>query len=167
MGVISDEVAVDDIQYLLLQRNPNIEHFSGHGEVDAIYLQGPGGHTQTPSERALSDLFGLVNKNGDIRCVVLNACYSEDQAVAISQRVGCVIGMAKEVSDDAARGLASSFYQGLAFGKSVKYSFLRGTNYLAMLGVPGEDIPKPHSSPLGRPREGLPRPGREGEGPAS
>lgn len=140
-------VSVDDIQYLLLQRNPNIVHFSGHGEVDAIYLQGPGGHAQRLSERALSDLFGIVNRNGNIKCVVLNACYSEEQALAISQHVDCVIGMAKEVSDDAARGFASSFYQGLAFGKSVKDSFLLGTNYLAMLGVPDEDIPKLHSSP--------------------
>jgi hypothetical protein len=139
-------VSVDDIQYLLLQRSPNIVHFSGHGEVDAIYLQGPGGHAQRLSERALSDLFGIVNKNGNIKCVVLNACYSEEQAIAISQHVDCVIGMAKEVSDDAARGFASSFYQGLAFGKSVKDSFLLGVNYLAMLGVPDEDIPKLHSS---------------------
>ena len=140
-------VSIDDIQYLLLQRRPNIVHFSGHGTTDAIYLQGPDGRAQRLSERALSDLFGIVNRDGNIRCVVLNACYSEEQAVAISQHVDCVIGMANAISDDGARGFASSFYRGLAFGTSVKDSFLLGTNYLAMLGVPDEQVPKLHSRP--------------------
>ncbi|MGA2665354.1 MAG: CHAT domain-containing protein [Nitrososphaerales archaeon] len=144
-------VSVEDIQYLLLQKSPNIVHFSGHGEVDAIYLQGADGHAQKLSERALSDLFGIVNRNGTIKVVVLNACYSEDQARAIAQHVGCVIGMTRAISDDGARGFASSFYQGLAFGKSVQDSFLLGTNYLAMLGVPDEDVPKLHHSPSADP----------------
>jgi hypothetical protein len=153
-------VSVQDIQYLLLQRNPNIVHFSGHGEVDAIYLQGPDGHAQKVSERALSGLFALVNKNGNIKCVLLNACYSEEQAEAISQHVDCVIGMARAISDDAARGFASSFYQGLAFGKSVNDSFLLGTNYLAMLGVPDEDIPKLHHAPSADPAKIFLNPGQ-------
>ena len=144
-------VSVEDIQYLLLQKSPNVVHFSGHGDVDAIYLQGPDGHAQKLSERALSDLFGIVNRNGSIKVVVLNACYSESQATAIAEHVGCVIGMTRAISDDAARGFASSFYQGLAFGNSVQDSFLLGTNYLAMLGVPDEDVPKLHRSPSADP----------------
>lgn len=137
-------VSIDDIQYLLLERRPNIVHFSGHGEVDAIYLQGPDGKAQKLSEQALSDLFEVVNRNGNISCVVLNACYSEEQAASISDHVDVVVGMSKAISDDGARGFASSFYQGLAFGSSVKDSFLLGTNYLRMMGVTEEQIPKLH-----------------------
>ncbi len=37
---------------------------------------------------ALSSLFSLLKD--DIRCVVLNACYSADQAEAIAQEIDCV-----------------------------------------------------------------------------
>lgn len=137
-------VSIDDIQYLLLERRPNIVHFSGHGEVDAVYLQGPDGKAQKLSGPALSELFEVVNRNGNIRCVVLNACYSEEQAASISEHVDAVVGMSEAISDDGARGFASSFYQGLAFGSSVKDSFLLGANYLRMMGVAEEQIPKLH-----------------------
>ena len=139
--------SIDDIQGLLLQHNPNIVHFSGHGATGGIFLQGPDGKAQMLSARSLSDLFGIVNANGAIKCVLLNACYSEEQAKAISEHVDCVIGMASAVSDEAARGFAAAFYQGIAFGHSVKDSFLLGVNYLGMRGLPDEQIPKLHTLP--------------------
>jgi len=140
--VMGPGVSIADIQGLLLQHNPNIVHFSGHGDQDAIVLEGPDGKAQMLSERSLSGLLEIVNRDGNIRCVFLNACYSEDQARAISKSVDCVIGMANAISDDAAREFAGSFYQGLANGRSVKDSFDLGKNILSAWNLPDEQVPK-------------------------
>jgi hypothetical protein len=135
-------VSIQDLQGLLLRHSPNVVHFSGHGDRSAIVLEGPDGQAQMLSERSLADLLEIVNRDGNIRCVFLNACYSEDQARAISKHVDCVIGMANAISDDAAREFAGSFYQGLANGRSVKDSFDLGKNILSAWDLRDEQVPK-------------------------
>lgn len=61
-----------------------------------------------------------------IFCVVLNACYSEQQAKAIANHIDCVIGMSKAISDAAAISFSTSFYQALGYGKDVKTAFNLG-----------------------------------------
>ncbi|HEV2390328.1 MAG TPA: CHAT domain-containing protein [Nitrososphaerales archaeon] len=140
--VMGPGVAIEDLQGLLLLHSPNIVHFSGHGDQNAIVLEGPDGKAQMLSERSLSGLLEIVNRDGNIKCVFLNACYSEDQARAISKNVDCVIGMTNAISDDAAREFASSFYQGLANGRNVRDSFDLGKNILAAWNLPDEQVPK-------------------------
>ncbi|HSS47354.1 MAG TPA: CHAT domain-containing protein, partial [Thermoanaerobaculia bacterium] len=69
----------------------------------------------------LARLLGQFNQN--LRCVVLNACYSEEQAQAIAQEVDCVVGMATAVADRAAIRFAAKFYEALAFGQTVQAAF--------------------------------------------
>lgn len=140
--VMGPGVAIEDLQGLLLQHSPNIVHFSGHGDQNAIVLEGPDGKAQMLSERSLSGLLEIVNRDGNIRCVFLNACYSEAQARAISKNVDCVIGMTNAISDDAAREFASSFYQGLANGRNVRDSFDLGKNILSAWNLPDEQVPR-------------------------
>ena len=83
-----------------------------------------------------------MNRDGNIRCVFLNACYSEYQARAISRHVQCVIGMENAISDDGAREFAASFYQGLTNGRSVRDSFDLGKNILSAWNLPDEQVPK-------------------------
>ncbi len=115
-------VRVIDIQKYLLRHRPNIVHFSGHGnEANEIILEDNSGNSKPVSVRALSRLFSVLKDN--IRCVVLNACYSEQQALAIAENIDCVIGMSKAIGDSAAINFATSFYQALGFGKNVKAAF--------------------------------------------
>ena len=140
--------SVRDLQELILRHKPNIVHFAGHGSpTNAIVLQDEDGRAQEVNARGLSELFGIVNANKNIKCVFLNACYSEQQAVAISKHVDCVIGMTTAVSDTAARAFAASFYQGLAFGFSIKDSYSLGHNQLALMNTPEEQSPKLHLDP--------------------
>ena len=60
----------------------------------------------------LGDLFRY--RRGKIRLVILNACYTRSEAVAISQHIDCVIGTNTSISDKAARVFAARFYQSLA-----------------------------------------------------
>jgi len=84
-------------------------------------------------------LFTSVNIN--IRLVVLNACYSEVQAKAIAEVVDCVVGMKKEIGDEAAIIFAEYFYSALGYGRSVKQAFEQGKVALILESIPEGDVP--------------------------
>lgn len=115
-------VRPSDLQAHLLRHRPDILHFSGHGGPgNAILLEGEDGATRPVDATRLARLLAQFNRR--LRCVFLNACYSEAQGSAIAREIDCVIGMSNEVLDRAAIRFAANFYQALAFGCSVKAAF--------------------------------------------
>jgi hypothetical protein len=98
------------------------------------------GNSKGVSPRALSQLFSVLKDN--IRCVVLNACYSEQQAQAIAEHIDCVIGMSRSISDPAAIGFATCFYQGLGYGRDIKTSFDLGCIEIELENLGEENTPK-------------------------
>jgi hypothetical protein len=134
-------VRVGDLQFYLNEEKPTIVHFSCHGTVGgSIILEDKDGNAVQIPKEALARVFNVLKDN--IRCVVLNACYSLEQAAAISQYIDCVIGMSSEISDDAAIAFASAFYLAIAEGRSLKNAFDQGINELMLWSIPEEDIPK-------------------------
>jgi len=134
-------VQATDLQHYLLRHQPDIVHFSGHGSVSSeIILEDVSGNSRPVSVRALSTLFSVLKDN--IKCVVLNACYSEQQAQAIAQSIDCVIGMSKAIGDDAAIGFATAFYRALGFGRDVKTAFELGCVQIDLEGLDEQDTPK-------------------------
>ena len=124
-------VRVSDLQELFLRYKPTIVHFSGHGSTSSeIILQDDLGTTRAIPPQALSNLFSIFQN--DIRCVVLNACYSNRQAKAIAKNIDCVIGMTDTITDVAARSFSSAFYQALGYGQSVKTAFDLGCGQIHM-----------------------------------
>ncbi|NUO10141.1 MAG: hypothetical protein HUU08_15980 [Candidatus Brocadia sp.] len=70
----------------------SIVHFIGHGSSESeIVLEDMVGKSQPVSSRAFSQLFSVLRDN--VKCVVLNVCYSEAQAKVIAEYIHCVIGM--------------------------------------------------------------------------
>ncbi len=111
---IKDRQAVkpDDVLQTILSYKPHIVHFSGHGqETGEICFEDEKGNIKTIPPDALASLFKLVNEH--VKCVLINACYSELQAKAISQFVPIVIGTKKEISDSAALKFSTGFYTAL------------------------------------------------------
>ncbi|MHC5763467.1 CHAT domain-containing protein [Nostoc sp.] len=85
-------VRVEDLRRALLDHQPHIVHFSGHGAgTQGLVLEDNFGVTQLVSSESLASLFELFR--GIVECVLLNACYSEVQAQAIHQHIDYVIGM--------------------------------------------------------------------------
>jgi len=118
-------VRVTDLQAHLLRHQPNIVHFSGHGSSDGqIILEDKAGRSKPVSPAALKRLFTTLKDN--IRCVALNACYSEAQASGIAESIDCVIGMTRAVEDESAIAFAASFYQALGYGRSIQTAFELG-----------------------------------------
>jgi len=133
-------VRVDDIMRCLMSHKPDIVHFSGHGEYGEILLENNDGTAYAVPAGALSKLFSLLKDN--IRCVVLNACYTEPQAKSISEHIDYVVGMSTAIKDKAAINFASSFYQALGFGRDIETAFDLGCLQIEMKGLNEQDTPK-------------------------
>jgi acyl carrier protein phosphodiesterase len=134
-------VSISDLQEHLLRHRPHIVHFSGHGaESSEVILEGPDGNSTTASVEALAMLFYLLKKN--IRCVVLNLCFSAPQADAIAEHIDCVVGMAKEIGDDAAIHFAQAFYRAIGYGESVEKAFELGKLETDLHGLDDAQVPQ-------------------------
>jgi len=134
-------VRVTDLQGHLLRHQPDIVHFSGHGsEASEIILEDDDGNSQEVPARALSKLFEIFKDN--IRCVVLNACYSKRQAQAIAEHIDGVIGMSKAIGDEAAINFAVAFYRALGYGENLKRAFDLGCNQINLQNLNEENTPK-------------------------
>jgi len=134
-------VRIGDLQFYLNQERPTIVHFSGHGsEIGEIMLEDNNGRAKSVPSKALARVFKILKDN--IKCVVLNACFSLDQARAINQHIDCVIGMSSSISDKAAITFSCAFYLALASGRSIKNAFEQGINEIMLWQIPEENIPQ-------------------------
>jgi CHAT domain len=76
-------VRTRDIHRQIMDFEPQIVHFSGHGEgEDGLVFEDVTGKAKLVNAEALAGLFELFTNH--VKCVVLNACYSEFQAEAIA-----------------------------------------------------------------------------------
>jgi hypothetical protein len=134
-------VRTDDLLQALNEDRPTIVHFSGHGSgAPGIVLHDATGGSKLVTAEALRHLFTALKD--DIRVVVLNACYSTEQARAIADVIDCVIGMNDSVGDEAARKFAASFYRALGFGRSVKNAFDQGIAAIKLDGLADDQTPE-------------------------
>lgn len=134
-------VRVDDLIRLLSHHQPTIVHFSGHGSGnDGLVLEDNSGQMQLVSTQALAKLFDLFQDQ--IECVLLNACYSEEQATAIHQHIDCVVGMNQAIGDAAAIKFSVGFYTGLMAGINYQDCFEMGCTSIDLQGIPEYLTPK-------------------------
>ncbi|MFK7945956.1 MAG: COR domain-containing protein [Saprospiraceae bacterium] len=119
---LESEFAVKSDKILLaLEDKPEIIHFAGHGNEEGIYITDRNGEAQLLDEAALTDLF---EDCASLKAVLLNACYSEKQAQAISTlkniaAIGYTIENDDEIPDEVAIEFSSGFYLGLGANKDV------------------------------------------------
>jgi CHAT domain len=129
-----------DIQRAMLDINPSIVHFSGHGTGDeGLVFEDETGSTKLVDGEALAGLFELFAEQ--VECVVLNGCYSEVQADAAAQHVNYVIGMKKAIGDKAAIEFAVGFYDALGAGRTVEFAHKLGCVAIRLAGVPEQLTP--------------------------
>ena len=133
-------VRPDDLIQALNEERPHVVHFSGHGSLaNELILLDQQRLPKRVTKDAMQCLFGAMKDN--VRLVVLNACFSEDQAAAVTKHVDCAIGMTKAIGDEAAITFAASFYRGLGFGRSVKDAFNQGMAALKLAGIAEDKTP--------------------------
>lgn len=129
-----------DLTRALLKHQPHILHFSGHGTTSAgIVLEDNDGKTKVVAAAHIAELLSIIQDN--LRVVVLNSCYSSLQASGIAETIDCVIGMNDKVGDRSAIIFSASFYESLAFGRSINEAFKLGVVQLKTEGAPGATTP--------------------------
>lgn len=134
-------VRADDLQELLMRHRPDVVHFSGHcSPSSGIMLEDKDGSPKVVSREVLAALFRILK--GNIRLVVLNACYAKDQAQALATVIDYTIGMNAAIEDKDAVIFAARFYQSLAFGYSVKEAFDLAVNQLRLVGSDVAHVPE-------------------------
>ncbi len=131
---------VTDLRQALLKESGDlILHFSGHGEAEGLVLEDEKGKAVLVKGDALASLFGLFKDQ--VKCVVLNACYSDNQSQAIHEHINFVVGMNKAIGDKAAIEFAKGFYDGLGAGRTYPDSFKLGTNSIDLSAIPEHTTP--------------------------
>jgi len=154
-----------DLRRALLDHEPEIVHFSGHGTgtgnsahmrdlglpegsaEGGLAFENERGQVLQITGQSLARLFECCVSH--VRCVVLNACYSEGQANAIVQHIDYVIGMNKAVGDEAAIKFAEGFYDALLAGRPYDLAFKFGSNAIDLRGIPE------HLTPVLKKRQNL------------
>jgi CHAT domain len=130
---VEDALAVraGDLQELLFRHEPQIVHFCGHGGGQpGLAFEGKNGGEQWVETEALRDLFRLFSHR--VTCVLLNACYSEQQANEIVHHIDYVIGMNQAIRDDAAIAFSKGFYRALGYNCSIEEAYEFGCNAIQL-----------------------------------
>lgn len=118
---------------------PDIVHFISHGNQDAeIVLVNNEGKSKPVPHEALKKLFQAKM----VRMVLMNACYSVEQATVIRNVVDCVIGMNAPISNPAATVFAAEFYRNIGKGDSVLAAFKDAQRALDLDDDPDKIVPE-------------------------
>jgi formylglycine-generating enzyme required for sulfatase activity len=151
-------VTVDELMRHLLDLSPTIIHFSGHGHATGILLEGDGGRPQPVTPAALTRMIRTTTDSA--RLAVLNACYSDAQAEALRDAVGCAIGMKGTISDEAAHTFSVGFYRALGHRRPIGNAYDQAEATLAGKGLSAQAEPRCLARPgidVGTLRIGKPR----------
>ena len=140
----------DTLTKTILDERPTYVHFAGHGvgttdedNLAGIVLEDRERNPKVVTGVALANMFRLLKKRFDIKAVVLNACDSTEQAMAISTNEIYAIGMADEIPDHAAIAFAGGFYLGLAeTPDDIPFAYEMALNSLLMEGLKAGQLPK-------------------------
>lgn len=108
----------------LMVTNPEFLHFSGHGDANGIAMEDQNGLTCYVPLDAIDQ---LLTNNPSVKCILLNSCYSSDQAKALSLRGIYVLGNSESLPSNVAEEFSVGFYQAIVERKEVHHAFGNGT----------------------------------------
>lgn len=128
-------IRTDKLQREVLNSRPAVLHFSGHGDRGLLVFEDAAGTPVEVSGKALANLVSLMPS---IKCVILNACYSQSVAKLLAPHVDAVIGCSVSISDAAALMFTGAFYRALAHGESFKRAYDLAKNDVELNGFPKE-----------------------------
>jgi hypothetical protein len=132
-----------ELRRALLDLEPNVLHFCGHGagqkgllfisDESALYRSEDGtvksrsSHKDEARYVPAQPLANLLRLHDEyLECVVLNACYSDVQGNAIADCIPITIGMRDAVQDNVAIKFSQGFYDAIGAGKTYEQAFAWG-----------------------------------------
>lgn len=155
-------VGVDEMARHLMELQPTIIHFSGHGarglptrrcsssstrdvgiaasRRGGICLRNELGGIHVVTAYGLARMIDSSTESA--RVVVLNACYSDAQARELCGVVDCVVGMSGPIQDRDARCFAVGFYRALGNRRSVGHALEHAVATLAAKQLANQRMPR-------------------------
>lgn len=110
-----------DLRRALLDYEPQIVHFLGHGAERGLMLEDDVGNSILMAPEALSRLFDVFSTA--VNCIILHGYDLEEQANAISKHINHVIQIDSHIEERAAVEFSVGFYDALGAGKSIEEAF--------------------------------------------
>src|SRR5262249_22180269 len=131
---------VDDLRRALLDNQPTVVHFCGHGAGEAgLCFENEQGGTHLAHATPLAKLFHHFKDK--LKCVVLNACFSQVQADVIRQEIDYVVGMRKTILDEVAVKFAVAFYDAVFANADFRTAFNIGCASIDLHNMPESNVP--------------------------
>lgn len=129
-----------DFQRAIIQldSNPKYLHFAGSGnykakgQEDGLKLLGNDYKSVAILEPMT--MTRILRKFDSLECLFLNACNTTPLSIELSKTIPYIIAMDNYVSDNLAVSFASSFYEALAAGRNVEFSFHYALDNIALEG---------------------------------
>ena len=136
----NEAITVDDLRRALLDHNPPILHFSGHGGGQGgLCFEDVNGTSNPAHAEPLARL--LHHFKSQLKCIVLNACYSDVQGDFIRNEIDYVIGMNSAVSDASATKFSVAFYDAVFAGTDFRTAFDLGCTSLDLNNMADSEVP--------------------------
>lgn len=136
----NEAATVDDLRRALLDFRPAVVHFCGHGGgASGLAFENEDGKTHSTHAEPLTKLFHHFKDT--LKCVVLNACYSEVQGSAIRQQIDYVVGMSRGIADDSATKFAVAFYDAVFAETTFRQAFDLACTAIDLSNLPDHDVP--------------------------
>lgn len=130
-----------DILQAINELNPDVVHFSGHGaESGELVLENADASAKMVTKEAITQT--IMTTSDKIHLLFFNACFSFEQAEAVTQYVDAAIGMATSIGDAAAVAFAAQFYSSLGFGFPIQKAFEQAKGALMLENPTEQDTPK-------------------------
>jgi hypothetical protein len=129
------EIRAQDLIRRLLDEQPDILHFAGHGvggSEQALSVLADNGQTAVLTKLDLAAIMESIPVKP--RLIVLNACFSAELADELVQWTEAVIGADGAIGDDPARSFAVSLYRALGKSCSVHAAFTLAKTELKVSG---------------------------------
>lgn len=139
--IVKKAIDKEDFKQYTEIEKPQILHFSGHGEkgqYGGIVVQNEdrNGSALIPPSGIKTLFKYFTSEEIGIKVVVLNACYSKEQAEIISQYVPYVIGTTENIGDEYAIAFSTGFYFRLAQkGLDYEKAYDSGVTQASMAGA--------------------------------
>ncbi|MGW6982322.1 CHAT domain-containing protein [Streptomyces sp. NPDC054932] len=130
---------VDDVRRALLDDDYTVVHFSGHGTRTGLAFEHPDGSLYIPPQEVFAEL--LAEYTLSLSCVVLNACYSAHQGGFVSLGLPYTIAMEAPISDRSAIAFSEAFYDSVAAGKGIDFSYRQGVLALRLAKCADSAVP--------------------------
>lgn len=124
---IRSAASIPDLTKAMIEFDPHILHISGHGEEEGLLLEGASSEEVVVQKQAFADLVAdFAPPEGELRCVILNSCWSNSTAKVSADGVPMTVAMNGKVSDRAALEFARGFYDAIGAGRKLVRAYKHG-----------------------------------------